>query len=105
MATAQEPGRSNPNCTTPQPETLLAPQDGRGWRIVDINPRSIRDMLFTVVRDGSVRSALFCFAMTRAIVLLLFVLTAQIHFLPRSPEDGVIESNFSLHRIPVAHIL
>jgi Mannosyltransferase (PIG-V) len=105
MATAQEPGFSNPNAASPEPETLPSTEDGSGWRSVFLNPGSIRAMLLKVARDRSVRSALFSFTTTRAIVLLLFVLTAQIHFMPSSPEGGVIESSFSLHRTPVSHIL
>ena len=105
MPTAQEPGYSIPNTATPEPETLPTTQDGRGWRAVVLNPRSIRVMLLKVARERSVRSALFCFTTSRAIVLLLFLLVPQIHFMIPSPEDGIIPSNSSLHRIPVSHIL
>ncbi len=53
----------------------------------------------------STRAALYTFALTRAVVLLIFILTGQIQLVPDPFNAGVTNSYLSLQKIPVSRIL
>ncbi len=63
-------------------------------------------MLRAVRRDPGVRAATFSFALTRSLVLLLFILTAQTQIIePDDPTFNARETYISLRRIPFARTI
>ena len=66
---------------------------------------SIKTAVHSLLRDLSVRSALFSFTLTRSLIFFVFILTAQLVLIPPTESSGVNVASLSLHRIPVARIL
>jgi Mannosyltransferase (PIG-V) len=71
---------------------------------VEFHSWSIRNSALSFFRDDSVRSALLAFVFTRSIILLLFVLTAQLYPVPVKPGLSE-ESTLSVRKIPFYRIM
>lgn len=65
----------------------------------------LRDRPRRVWCERSVRAALFTFALTRGVVLVIFILTGQIKLAPDPINAGVTDSYLSLQKTPVSRIL
>ena len=66
---------------------------------------SIKAALRSLLRDQSVRSALFSFTLTRTLIFFVVILTAQLSFISPPESSGMNAAFLSLHRIPVARII
>ena len=66
---------------------------------------SLKSALLILARDGSVRAASFSFMLTRAIILLLFVLTAKIEIIEPGSPDEARPAYITLHKIPFSRII
>lgn len=62
-------------------------------------------MLSRIARDGSVRSALFAFALTRVMVLVLFVVASHFSIVPSDYTDGTRDAVISLDDTSIARKL
>ncbi|MDQ1729757.1 MAG: hypothetical protein QOD33_1882 [Pyrinomonadaceae bacterium] len=58
-----------------------------------------------LLRDRSTRAACFTFCLTRALILLIFILAGQLKVMPDPFNTGIIDSRLSLHHVPVAELL
>lgn len=65
---------------------------------------SIRDSTFSLLGDRSVRAALFAFALSRTIVLVIFVLVGLMRTAP-DVFPGHLDTYISVSRAPVARVL
>lgn len=66
---------------------------------------SFGSVAISLLRDRSLRAAFFVFTLTRAIVLVTIVLTAQFDIEHPSPAMGEGAATLSLHKVPLARIL
>ena len=68
--------------------------------------RPARARVKSLARDPAFRGAVFAFALTRALVFLLFLLTARLEMLPpASPEDQSFHAELKLGRVAYARIM
>ena len=96
--------RDAPRDPAPPQDAAAAPAEGDGAR-AGKGSRSPRGAMRRAWRDASFRSALFAFALTRALVFALFLLTAQVDRVTEGSRATTRDLTLSLGELPVSRLL